>query len=187
MAHSKADALQDKNPAKKSGRYNATDTITAAPELRWPNEGYNAVGGRKRPLYDDLTMQEWTAGQLSNIYHIQDPTLVKQALLQVILSLRDATSIPLQVVRGAWVNSMHALEQGNHRWGDTTQWALNRLSTSQIAMANSSHLNSQQTAKRVCKYYNDNTCSHEGNHGQFKHIRYTAGQIVFPPRDELPF
>ena len=100
-AHSKADALQGKNPVKKFSRYNATDTITSAPELRWSNESYHAVGGRKRPLYDVFTMQEWAAGQLSNIYHMQDPTLVKQALLQVILSLRDATSIPWQVVRGA--------------------------------------------------------------------------------------
>ena len=82
-AHSKADALQGKNPVTISGRYNATDTIISALELRWPNEGYHAVGGGKSPLYDDIMMQEWVAGQLSNIYYMQDPTLVKQALLQV--------------------------------------------------------------------------------------------------------
>ena len=118
-------------------------------------------------------MQEWVVGQLSNIYHIyhmQDPNTVKQSLLQVILSLRDATSLPWQAVRGAWANFMHELEQGNLQWGDATQCALNRLSTSQIAMANSSHLNPQSTTKKVCKYYNENSCSHEGNHGQYRHV-----------------
>ena len=66
----------------------------------------------------------------------------------MILSLRDATSIPWQVVRVAWANLMHELEQGNLRWGgNATQWVLNKLSTSQIAMANSSHLNSQKQQK----------------------------------------
>ena len=168
--HARSEALQGKPLAKKSGRYNTTDSITSAPEFRWPNEGYHAMGGRKRVLYDDLTMQEWAVGQLSNIYHIQGPNMVKQSLLQVILSLRDATSLPWQAVRGAWANSMHELEQGHLRWGDATQWALNRLSTSQIAMANSSHLNPQPTTKKVCKYYNENCCSHKGNHGQYRHV-----------------
>ena len=111
---------------KKSGRFNATDTVTAVPELRWPNEGFHGIGGRKRTLYDDLSIQERAVGQLSNIYQL----LVKQVLLQVILSLRDATSLPWQAVRSAWGNSMHEIEQGLLQWADATQWALNRLSTS---------------------------------------------------------
>ena len=95
-AGSRAEATQGKGTIRKSGRFNATDAITAVPELRWPNEGYHGTNGRKRMLYDDLTVQEWAVGQLSNIYQIQDPVLVKQVLLQVILSLRDATSLPWQ-------------------------------------------------------------------------------------------
>ena len=170
-ATSRAEAMQGKAVHKKSGRFNATDTVTAIPELRWPNEGYHGVGGRKRTLYDDLTIQEWAVGQLTNIYHIQDPALAKQVLLQVILSLRDATSLPWQAVRGAWGNSMHEIEQGSLQWSDATQWALNRLSTSQIAMANASQISSLPTTqKKVCRYYNEGVCSHEGNHGQFKHV-----------------
>ena len=93
-AGSRVEATQGKTTQKKSGRFNATNTVTAIPELRWPNEGFHGIGGRKRTLYDDLTIQEWAVGQLYNIYHIQDPLLVKQVLLQVILSLRDATSLP---------------------------------------------------------------------------------------------
>ena len=170
-ATSRAEATQGKVTHKKSGRFNATDTITAVPEFRWPNEGYHGIGGSKRTLYDDLTIQEWAVGQLPNIYHIQDPALSKQVLLQVILSLRHATSLPWQAVRSAWGNSMHEVEQGSLQWSDVTQWALNRLSTSQIAMANASQISSQTTTqKRVCRYYNEGVCSHEGNHGQFRHV-----------------
>ena len=171
-AGSRAEAIQGKPTQKKSGRFNATDQVTAVPELRWPNEGFHGIGGRKRTLYDDLTIQEWAVGQLSNVYQIQNPLLVKQVLLQVILSLRDATSIPWQAVRSAWANSMQEVEQGSLQWSDATQWPINRLSTSQIAMANASQVSSQPTAqhKKVCRFYNEGVCSHEGNHGLFKHI-----------------
>ena len=35
------------NSVKRSGRYNAHDSVTAAPHLRWPNEGFNASTARK--------------------------------------------------------------------------------------------------------------------------------------------
>ena len=67
---------------------------------------------------------------------------------------------------------MHEIEQGSLQWADAMQWALSRLSTSQIAMANVSQISSQTTAqsKKVCKFYNEGVCLHEGNHGQFKHV-----------------
>ena len=77
-ANVRAEAQQGKPIIKKSGRYNATDTIASAPEFRWPNNGYHEMGGRKRALYDELTMQEWEMGQLSNIYHMHDYNTVKQ-------------------------------------------------------------------------------------------------------------
>ena len=46
--------------------------------------------GKKKVLYDELTVSEWAAGQLYNIYLIHDLILVKQAI-QV---LKDATSLP---------------------------------------------------------------------------------------------
>ena len=75
-AGSRAEATQGKATHKISGRFNATDTVIAMPELRWPNEGFHGIGGRKCTMYGNLTIQEWTVGQLSNIYYIQDPLLV---------------------------------------------------------------------------------------------------------------
>ena len=163
------EATQGKR-VKKSGRFNATDTITSSPQLRWPNEGLASVTGKKKVLYDELTVSEWAAGQLSNIYLIQDPILVKQAMLQAIQVLKDATSLPWQAVRTAYAQSMHQVEQGTLSWQDTTQWALNRISSSQIAMANATVLNPQQNNKKVCKFYNEGVCTNEGNRGIYKHI-----------------
>ena len=89
--------------SRRSGRYNTTDTTIMPPGFRWPNEGYHGAKGKKRAVYDDLTLPQWAVGQLSNIHQIWDPTLLRQALLQVILALRDATSLPWQAVRDAWV------------------------------------------------------------------------------------
>ena len=162
-AQIKQDVAQGKPSTRKSGQYNTTETVTSAPEFRWPNEG------KKRSTYDDLTLSEWAVGQLSNIYYIQDPSLVKKVLLQTILALKDATSLPWQAVRAAYGNSMHEVEQGTLTWDNQMQWAINRLSTSQIAMANSNTVTNQQKLK-VCKYFNENMCQHEGNHGQFRHM-----------------
>ena len=45
-AHSEV-AQGKPNSVKRSGRYNAHDSVTAAPHLRWPNEGFNASNGKK--------------------------------------------------------------------------------------------------------------------------------------------
>ena len=167
----KQEAAIGKNQhTRKSGRYNTMDTIMSAPELRWPNEGYHNTNGKKRVVYDDLSLSEWAVGQLNNIYQIQDPVVVKKALLQTIMALKDATSLPWVAVRSAYANSMHKMEQGTLSWDDQTQWSLNRLSASQIAMANANISSAQGAHKKICKYYNEGTCTFESNHGNFRHI-----------------
>ena len=106
-SQARAQTSQVRNTSHKSGRYNAIDIITASPESRWPNEGYHGSSGWKRVLYDDLSMAQWAVGQLSNIYNMKNPDTSRQALLQVILAIRDATSLPWPAVRNAWAASMH--------------------------------------------------------------------------------
>ena len=126
----KTEASQGKTSNKRSGRYNTTDTAHTSPEKRWANEGYLGSQGKKRQAYDDLMLTQWVVGQLSNVYQIKDPYISKQALLQVIMVMKDATSLPWQDVRSAWATSMHEVEEGRLTWGDATQWALNCLSAS---------------------------------------------------------
>ena len=124
----KLDAAQGKaSNTRHSGRFNATDIVTTPPELRWANERYHGGQGKKHILYDDLTLTQWAVGQLTNVHQMKDPGVMRQALLQTILALKDATSLPWQAVRSAWATSMHELEEGSLTWADATQWALNRL------------------------------------------------------------
>ena len=155
---------------KKSGRFNTTDTITSVPELRWPNEGYHSVSGRKHMVYDDLLLPEWAVGQLRNIYQIHDPATIKKALLQTIMALKDATSLPWPAVRSAYANSMHNMEQGILTWINHTQWSLNGLSVSQIAIANANTIANQGSYKKICKYFNKGACNFENNHAKFRHV-----------------
>ena len=107
---------------------------------------------------------------LTNIYLITDPGLVKQAIFQMTLAMRDATSLPWQAVRAAWASSMHKVEDGTLTWANSTQWTINRLSASQIALAQPKTSTVNSSSKRPCKYYNDALCSHEGKHGPYPHI-----------------
>ena len=176
---SRLQASQGKpHSGKKSGRFNLTDLCTATPEARWPNEGFQVSSGNKHIGYDYLTLPQWAAGQLTNVLQIKDTTLMKQALLQVVLLLRNASSLPWPVVRGARAMSMHEVEDGRLGWNDIMQWSLNHLSASQISMVN------QQAApqRKVCCYYNEGLCSHDDLRGQFrlncsfcaKHGRYVS-------------
>ena len=145
------------------------DVVQTAPEFRWPIKGYHAPGGKKRVIYDDLTLPQWVVGQLTNIYHMRDQTMARSALLQVILSMKDATSLPWAAVRSAWATSMYDLEEGNLTWKDTTQWSINRLSASQISMSGT-QANHPSQAKKICRFYNEGVCSHDSSHGHYKHV-----------------
>ena len=127
----KVKASQGKTSNKRSGRYNTTDTCHTSPEKRWANEGYFGSQRKKRQACDDLTLTQRVVGQLSNVYQIKDANTSKQ----VILAMKDATLLPWQAVRSTWATSMKEVEEGLLTWGDATQWALNQLSASQIAMA----------------------------------------------------
>ena len=67
---------------RKSGRYNITDTPNVRPEGRWPNEGFVAAANSRKPAYDDLSLQQWAAGQLSNVLQIQDDFLCDKSSLR---------------------------------------------------------------------------------------------------------
>ena len=90
------DALPDKGhiTRRRSGRYNTTDTTLVGPQFRWPNEGLVSASHSKKPDYDELTMAQWVAGQLSNVLLIDDPTLARNVLTQVVLAMKDAVSLP---------------------------------------------------------------------------------------------
>ena len=93
-----------------------------------------------------------------------------QALLQVIYSMRDATSLPWAAVTNAWASLMYKVEEGNLELGNATQWAINRLSSSQISMANAQTSAQPQQFKKICKFYNEGSCYHDGHHGQYLHF-----------------
>ena len=170
----RAQTSQGKDTSHKSGRYNTTDIITAPPASRWPNKGYHGSSGCKCVVYYDLSMAQWAVGQLSNIYNMKTLDTSRQALLQVILAIKDATSIPWPAVRNAWEASMHEVDDGTLMWGNSAQWALNCLSASQIAVMNSqvvaSHgsSNAGQVTRKVCCYYNEGTCLHYFHHGAYR-------------------
>ena len=127
---------------KKSGHYNTTDTCTVRPEA---------------------------SGQLSNILLIQDFEMMKRMLTQVTMALTDAVSLPWPAVRSAWAASMTQVEDGCLSWANGTQWALNRIGMSQVAVFNSQNVSNQQKV-RICRYYNEGSCVHDFNHGNYKHL-----------------
>ena len=127
----------------------------------------SSQGKPHRLIYDDLSMPQWVAGQLTNILHMQDHATSRQALIQVIAAMKDAASIPFTAVKIACARSMHELKEGNLTWNDSTQWEQNRLSALQVSLINSH--SAPPSLKKFCKYFNEGSCTHEGHHGLYKH------------------
>ena len=65
-----------------------------------------AAANARKPVHDDMSLQQWVAGQLSNVLQIQDDVLLRQVLTQVTLALRNAVALPWPAVRAAWAVSM---------------------------------------------------------------------------------
>ena len=166
------DILQGKSTVirKKSGRYNTTDTTSMGPQFQWPNEGLITASHLRKPAYDDLSLAQWTSGQLSNILLVEDPALSKCMLIQMAAAMRDAVSLPWPVVRSAWAVSMFDLEEGRLGWADAMQWSLNRISNSQLAMHNTQSVATSGSKVRICRYFNEGTCTSEGHHGTYKYF-----------------
>ena len=166
------EALQGKQNVtrKKSGRYNTTETTTIGPSFRWPNEGLVSASHLRKPSYDDLTLAQWASGQIANILLVEDHSLSKNMLIQMAAAMRDAVSLPWPVVRSAWAVSMTDIEEGRLSWADSMQWSLNRISNSQLAMHNTQSVNPLGSKTRICRYFNEGSCSSEGHHGTYKHF-----------------
>ena len=94
---------------------------------------------------------------------------MKQMLTQVTMAFTDAVSLPWPAVRVAWVTLMTQIEEGRLSWTNETQRALNRIGTSQVTVMNCLSINNQQVV-RVCKFFNEGSCSHDFNNGNYKHI-----------------
>ena len=79
--------LQGKPALKRSGRYNNTSNLQ--PHLRCPNEGFTGGRAQKMINYDDLTLPQWVADQLTNAIQIQDNDILRS----VIFTMRDASTL----------------------------------------------------------------------------------------------
>ena len=128
---------------------------------------------KKRLTCDKLTLSQWRAGRLFNIYHVNDHTLTRQALMQVIHSMRDAVSLLWMAMSNSYATSMHKIEEDTLQWDNSTQWALNLLRASQVTMNSQAitHYNpTGQPLRRPCHYYNEGNCSHDTHHGHYRHV-----------------
>ena len=165
---------------KKSGCYNTTDTTTLGPQFRWPNEGRVSASHLRKPSYDDLTLAQWASGQISNILLIDDHSLAKNMLIQMAAAMRDAISLPWPVVRSAWDVSMTDIEEGKLSWADSMQWSLNRIGNSQLAMHNTQSVNPSGSKTRICRYFNEGSCSSE-TYKHFCNFCYKQGRSLGHP------
>ena len=100
------------------------------------------------------------------------------------MAMRDAVSLPWSAVRSAWAVSMMDKEEGRLAWTDSMQWSLNRISNSQLAVLNSNNDVTGGQKVKICKFFNEGSCTNEGHHGIYKHFcafRHRQGRSLVHP------
>ena len=61
-------------------------------------------------------MTQWIVSQQSNVYHQKDAYTLHQALLQVILTVKDSNSLPWMVVHNTRATCRHRVGEGQLTW-----------------------------------------------------------------------
>ena len=165
----KLESLQGKR--KRSGRYNTTDNPTSVSYRRWLNEGILVGTARRRLPFDELNMTQFVMGYIKNVNDTLD-SLTRQYMLAELydlMKLADSTS--WQVARGAFISSMHSIEDGEIAWSDRNALLQRRMTQTHAAMFSnptykSSGSRMKETSsdrKLICKFFRTGTCRETGD------------------------
>ena len=165
----KLESLQGKR--KRSGRYNTTDNPTSVSYRRWPNEGILVGSARRRLPFDELNMTQFVMGFIKNVNDTLD-SLTRQYMLAELydlMKLADSTS--WHVARGAFISSMHSIEDGEIAWSDRGALLQRRMTQTHAAMfSNLTHKTpgsrikeTPSDRKLVCKFFRTGTCRETGD------------------------
>ena len=104
------------NTRKKSGCYNITDTPCAPVHMRWPNESCPVGATRKRTPYDDLTLDQFVAGLLTDALETQNDELRKHMLGELLETVKLSENLSWPITRGAFAVAMHRIEDESITW-----------------------------------------------------------------------
>ena len=164
-----------------SGRDRTGNDGIARLFVRWPNEHCLIGIDRRKVKYDQLTHPQWQAG-LMNILTMERNPLCRKTMLNHITRLsQDVVHCGFCVAKGAHAAVLVALEEGRVSWMEPEAIeGIRRDSVSRVyfeaegpgrssftpGASTVAKPKSQGTTKThsVCKHYNSNTCSHEGDH-----------------------
>ena len=141
----------------------------------WPHELVYIGASRNTAVYDQLTPVQFITGFLRSL-QMAPPNDRDNLLTYGIDLFQDAVDVSWEVARGANSVVLQEIEQGRLNWGDLDKIQRTRSLYTQHANVSSSNVNftrgdSQYSAddasvarKQVCRYYNFNKCTHEGDH-----------------------
>ena len=170
----KAEVQQGIYRRRKSGRYNVSETPHATPHLRWPNEACVIGTARKRTTFDELSIGQFVIGFVTNILDTHHVETQRNMLTELVETVKLAENISWPIARGAFSVSMLKIEEESITWNGVRTLADHRLTYSQSAdFCGSTTMSPRPSTptpgngslkKIVCKWYNEGTCPHSGDH-----------------------
>ena len=134
---------------------------------------------RRRLPFDELNMTQFVMGFVKNVNDTLD-SLTRQYMLAElydIMKLADSTSWP--VAKGAFVSSMHSIEDGEISWSDRNALLQRRITQTHAAMFSGSTAQrpsasrpreSVSERRLICKFHRAGNCR-EGGQSCRSHYR----------------
>ena len=140
----------------------------------------------KRVTFDELTLGQFVIGFVTNMLDTHHVETQRNMLNEIVEMVKLAENISRPIARGAFAASMLKVEEESITWSDTRTLADHRLTYAQSAvfLGSTTMLPRPSTPtpgngslkKTVCKWYNEGTCPHSGDHfdsagsTMFRHI-----------------
>ena len=96
------------------------DNPTSVSYRIWPNKGILVGPARHRLPFNDLNMTQFVMGFIKNVNDTLDSLTCQYMLAELYNLMKLADSTSWSVAKGAFMSSMHSIEDGEIGWSART-------------------------------------------------------------------
>ena len=149
----------------KSGRYRLGDQRVRH-MVHWPHEFCSVNENFKMPAYEDINVYQWVQGFARCILEESDPRTRTHMLEYQGHIMQDAQELNWPTAKRAHAAVLTEIERGHARWEDQASIDRIRQRFTQRALKSQNGQGEEQT--KICKRFNEETCSQAKDHVEGK-------------------
>ena len=164
----------------KSGRYRLGDQRVKKHVL-WPHEFCSVGENFKMPSYEEINIYQWVQGFSQCILEQKDHNIRAHMLTYQGDLMQDAQELSWPMAKRAHATVLTEIERGQASWGDQATVDLIRQRFTQRVLKGTNSVSTEEQT-RICKRYNEESCSQSKDHSDgrviYKHSCFSCFKAV---------